>query len=380
MEKTELISDGFWREAGVHVALPPDEGAGSGWLRLIETAMPFLPEGGCLFRTSGSEGKPKWVALEKRAFLHSARVVNAHYDLTGADHWLVALPLHHVAGMAICARSWSVGAEVSFFESRWDPAAFVRCLQERQITAVSLVPTQLHDLVVGGFRAPAGLRLVLAGGGRMEAERMLTALNLGWPVCATYGMTETASSVACQALEHDRVGAPEVLEVLPHWQTTVDGDERLTVLGPALARGYVVSDQDTGDWQWQAIDPAVGLRTRDRVRLWHDGTRSFLRFLGRESACVKVLGELVYLEQVEQRLRQLAGPDVGELMVIAEPDARREQCLVLLMENTDVAMASRLIDRYHAVCRGFETISRWQTGITLERTELGKLRRISSPS
>jgi o-succinylbenzoate---CoA ligase len=374
MEKTELISDGFWRGTGVHLALPPEVVTLPRLVSMLETVGPYLPEGGCLFRTSGSEGVPKWVALEKRAFLHSARVVNAHYDLTGADHWLVALPLHHVAGFAICARAWAVGAEVSFFEGRWEVEAVVKLMRERRITAVSLVPTQVHDLVNAGLAAPEWLRLVLVGGGRFEPDLMRRALALGWPVCATYGMTETASGVACQALDHDRAAVPEVLEVLPHWQVGVDAAGVLTVKGPALAKGYVIGEG--AGWVWRGIDPAVGLRTRDLAQVWDDGTRSFLRFLGRESACVKVLGELVYLDQVERRLRQLGGAGLGELMVVAEPEARREQALVLLAETEDEAAIEALLQRFHAECQGFERIQHWQTGVSFERTALGKLRRL----
>lgn len=374
MAETELTSDAFWRDGGVHVALLPGEKPPEKLVELVDTVMPFLPEGGCLFRTSGSEGVPKWVALEKRAFLHSARVMNAHYDLSDADHWLVALPLHHVAGFAICARAWSAGSAVSFLEGRWEAGAAVAAMRDRGITAVSLVPTQVHDLLAEGWCAPVSLRVVLVGGGRFEPELMRRALELGWPVCATYGMTETASTVACQALEFDRMNQPEVLEVLPHWQASVAADEVLTVKGPALARGYAVNEG--GQWQWQGLDAGRGLRTRDRVGLWHDGTRSFLRFMGRDAACVKILGELVYLEQVERRLRELAGDSVGELMVVAEADPRREQCLVLLAETGEESVIERLLNRHHAECRGYERITRWQANVAFERTGLGKLRRL----
>lgn len=374
MAEIELTSDAFWRDRGVHVALVSGEEPPVRLVELLETVTPHLPEGGCLFRTSGSEGSPKWVALEKRAFLHSARVVNAHYDLTGDDRWLVALPVHHVAGFAICARAWSAGAELAFLEGRWEAQAARQMMADRQITAVSLVPTQVHDLLTEGLRAPESLRVVLVGGGRFEPTLMRRALQMGWPVCATYGMTETASTVACQALEHDRMNEPEKLEVLPHWQATVDDDGVLSVIGPSLARGYAVEVE--GKWQWLAMDAERGLRTRDRVDLKQEGTRSFLRFLGRDAACVKIVGELVCLEQIERELRQLAGGSVGELIVIAEPDERREHRLVLLAETGDEEALKRLIEQFHTECRGFERISSWQSGVAFERTELGKLRRL----
>jgi len=112
------------------------------------------------------------------------------------------------------------------------------------------------------------------------------------------------------------------------------------------------------------------------VQVWDEGTRSFLRFVGREGACVKVMGELVYLDQVEAQLRTLVEEPMGEWMVVAEPEARREHELVLLAESDDEVEIARWLERFHAQCRGYERISRWQTGVAFERTALGKLRRV----
>ncbi|HYF37054.1 MAG TPA: AMP-binding protein, partial [Prosthecobacter sp.] len=125
--------------------------------------------GMCFFQTSGSEGLPKWVALKKEAFLTSGRAVNAHFEITAHDRWLVALPLHHVGGFAIYARAALSGSPVFQWQApKWNPADFVQVCEEQGITLVSLVPAQVHDLVREKLPCPPSLRAAIIGGGGMS--------------------------------------------------------------------------------------------------------------------------------------------------------------------------------------------------------------------
>lgn len=370
MATPDLTSDAFWRDRGVHVALPPDLTAPP--TGLIELAQPHLPEGGCLFRTSGTTGEPKWVALEKRALLHSARVVNAHYNLTQSDTWLCALPLHHIGGFSIFARAWLSKSKVLFSLEKWNVENFVEQLNRNDIGVTSIVPTQLHDLVEAVAHAPPSLRVVVVGGGRIDPTLLREARRLGWPVCATYGMTETASQVASQALDHDLETNPEALEVLPHWEARTDETGTLLLRGPALAKGYIIVTQ--GELVWQPIDPELGLLTRDRVELHHDGTRSFLRFLGRNHSFLKILGELVPLEALEQRFRGLCPAGFPTVALLALPDPRREHRLVLVLESATPPMGlPALLDRFHQLSAPFERLSQTLCLPAFPRTDLGKV-------
>lgn len=373
METAELRTSEFWESRTVHVAVRPGVAVAHG---LREVAAAYLPEGGCLFQTSGSSGEPKWVALEMRAILHSARVVNAHFDLSGEDRWLVSLPLHHVGGFSILARSWVAGSSWALFSGKWDPNRFHQTLTEQGTTATSLVPTQVHDLVVSAVKSPPGLRRVLVGGGQLNSELWSAALDLGWPLFATYGMTETASQVAAHSLDQDRSVAPEILEVLPHWDVELDADGILVVRGPSLASGYLVAEGD--QWNWKPILSERGLRTRDRVDLIADGNRSYLRFLGREEGMVKVLGELVNLDRVETRLRTEFKGVTQDLAVLGLPDLRSETRLVLAIEgNPHSSVIESILERYHQNCPPLERITEWRQIDVFPRSDLGKMRRVA---
>ena len=74
-------------------------------------------------------------------------------------------------------------------------------LADRGVTHTSLVPTQVHDLVKADLRAPETLKAIVVGGGHLDAATGRLARTLGWPVLASYGMTEAASQIATQTLE-----------------------------------------------------------------------------------------------------------------------------------------------------------------------------------
>lgn len=329
----------------------------------------------CFFQTSGSEGLPKWVGLAKDAFVISARSVNAHFEIGAEDHWLIALPLHHVGGFAIQARAWLSGSRVTRSEEvKWEPRRFAEVCDQHRITITSLVPTQVYDLVQARVVCPSAMRVVVAGGGGLSQGLADAAAELGWPVFQTYGMTEAASQIAAQP--YNSFGAlfdVTSLEVLPHWQVETDADERLMVRGPALAKGYAVRSGD-GKWSWEPIDGEAGLRTRDRVRLWMHGTRQYLRFLGRESGQVKILGELVHLAPLQQRVENLARQLGwrGLPVLVALPDARRGSRLVLVIEG-GLGNAESLLAQYQAQTEPLGEISEVRVVPSIPRSDLGKV-------
>jgi O-succinylbenzoic acid--CoA ligase len=151
----------------------------------------------------------------------------------------------------------------------------------------------------------------------------------------------------------------------------VDDEEHLILRGPALAAGYAVQRGEA--WTWEPLDPQAGLRTRDRVQLWDHGTRKFLRFVGRESSFVKVLGELVNLDELQRKADTLKD-DAATVVIWPEPDARKETQLILIGEcSTDHLEILR--ERFNGEARGFERISAVRSVPEIPRTTLGKIDR-----
>ncbi|WP_397382785.1 AMP-binding protein [Prosthecobacter sp.] len=365
METAVNIDPDFWTDGSVWVGVSEHSVEGAG---LAEMALRELKaKDWCFFQTSGTEGARKWVGLTKQALLISARAVNEHFGITERDHWLLALPTHHVGGFGILARAHLSGSVVTRLEGKWNAAAFVQKCENVGATLASLVPTQIFDLVAAELRAPATMRAVLVGGGALNAELEAAAMGLGWQVHRTYAMTETGSSVAAQP----RPGAE--LEVLPIWQVNTDAEGVLTISGPALAQGYAICEE--GHWRWEPI-PAEGLRTRDRVEIIEaEGTRR-LRFLGREAGTVKILGELVALGPIQDRIEALRlklGSISADAAVCDVADARKESRLVLAVSGMTESEAAQMQKGLNETLRPFEQIQDVRLLHAIPRSDLGKV-------
>lgn len=359
------MPDEFWENDASHVAVNPHQPADSAGLETFADSAGLRRT--CFFQTSGSEGVPKWVALAKEAFLISASAVNTHFRVTRNDRWLIALPLHHVGGFSILARAHLSGSSVTHSDMPWAPEDFVRRIQNQGVTLVSVVPTQVHDLVQRKLASPAPLRAAIVGGGGMSRELAEAARRLGWPVYQSYGMTEAASQIATQPLQDDLPS--ECLEILPHWRAERDAAGRLVISGSALAKGYAMRDKP-GGWTWQPLGGK--LVTRDLVQLGEDQGRRWLKFAGRESGFVKVLGELIHLAPLQSRLDSLAlERGISPPPVIAAlPDARRESRLVLVAEN---ATGSALLELFNAVAPPLHQLAECIRLPAIPRSSLGKV-------
>lgn len=375
MDEADLTSPRFWESDANHIAanpMRPDDATG-----LDEFARADLgARGWCFFQTSGSEGRPKWVGLAKEAFLISGREVNEFFQVTSRDRWLAALPLHHVGGFSIYARCFASHTPAIRMTGDWSPESFVVQAAEHEITLASLVPTQVFDLVSRRLPAPQGLRAIIVGGGALDAVLRERALALGWPVCGSYGMTEAASQIATQRAGRQSIDPSSAMEVLPHWRLTTDKEGVLTIRGSALAKGCA-SRNGGGAWIWHPIDPDVGLRTRDRVRLSQQGGRQFLHFIGRDASFLKICGELVNRDALQRRLDEivsnlkLAAPAV----IVPIDDPRRGVSLVIAVERDRLTSeaSARLLEHYNLDSLPFERASRLCEIDEMTRGTLGKI-------
>ncbi|MEZ5303185.1 MAG: AMP-binding protein [Verrucomicrobiales bacterium] len=280
METADLAAAEVWESDANAAALNPALGEDAGaWLRAADAAG---VRGSVLFQTSGTTGAPRMACLPRSALLASARAVSAHLGLGAADRWLCALPTFHVGGFSIYARAFAGGGEVVAFSGKWDAARFAAELERGAITATSLVPTQVHDLVRARLPCPTPLRVALVGGGALPEATAGDARALGWPLLRTYGMTEACSQIATES-----PGSPTApwLPILPIWEARADAEGVLSLRGAALFAGYL----ERGGAFHRAPD---WFRTSDCVAL--EGGK--IRFLGRADRSVKILGELVNLD------------------------------------------------------------------------------------
>lgn len=306
----------------------------------LEALAPKL-EAHVFIATSGTTGAIKLVALSKRAILASASAVNARLNATRDDVWCHVLPTFHVGGLGIYARAHLVGSQVVKLE--WDPQAFAAT----DATLASLVPAQVHDLVRAELKPPPRMRAILVGGGVFDRKLQDEARQLGWPMLATYGMSECCSTVAVEEM------------LLDHLVARREADGRLAFRGTSLFTGYATEEG--------LIDPKVdGWFLSDDLGEVAD--RKLVVF-GRGGDFAKIGGESVDLLRLDAIARSIAGDDAA---VVAVVDERLGQVIHLAVTRD----ADAIRDAFNARVAPFERAREVHVVTSIPRSPLGKLLRV----
>lgn len=322
--------------------------------------------------TSGSSVQ-KWVGLSKRAILASAQAVNQHLNSHREDCWVNALPVFHVGGLGIWARAYLSGANVYDFKQhssgKWQAEAFYHYIQQVKGTLTALVPTQLHDLVALGLRAPSSMRALIIGGGALLPCLYEKAVTLGWPVLPSYGLTECASQVATAAIESWRQNRFPALQLLSHMHAC-EQDGRLCFSGSSLLSTYAYLDNQE---EVRFINPKVHgwLISEDRGMI-QDGK---LSVFGRADAILKVGGENVdlgYLDNHLQALRLQMAVE-AEVTLIAVPDDRLGHHILLASDCSNQEIIEPLVKQFQLSVLPFERIRKICLVPQIPRSSLGKI-------
>lgn len=267
----------------------------------LHPAEPELPR--FLLWTSGTRGRPRCVRLSMDNLLAIARGSRERLDLRADDRWLASLSLAHVGGLALVIRAVHVGSGLVVRE-RFDAADFNRLADEGAITHASMVPTMLRRVLDDreGRPAPSSLRCLLVGGDHTPEALLERALEAGFPVALTYGLTEASSQVATAGPELVRRKPGTVGASLPGVRLRIAANGEILVRGPTVAAGEV----DIVDG-W--------LRTGDIGELDDD---AHLRVTGRLSDRIISGGFNVDPAEVEEVLRR--HPDVADAAVVGLDD------------------------------------------------------------
>lgn len=274
--------------------------------RLVELAgKAAAPSLALIIATSGSTGTPRGVRLPWRAVAAAARMSARALVLGRGDAWLACLPLYHVGGAMILYRCLRAGATAVVHEG-FSVETVARDLAERRISHLSLVPPMLARLLDAGVEPASSLRCVLVGGAALTQALFRRAFAAGWPICPTYGMTETCAQATvnlrpCEDWREGDAGLP-----LPGVRIVAGADGRLSVATPARLGGYLGAAERAPEW----------VATSD---LGHVDAAGHVHIRGRADDMLVSAGINVHPLEVEARLALC--PDVREAGVtgLADP-------------------------------------------------------------
>jgi O-succinylbenzoic acid--CoA ligase len=297
--------------------------------------------------TSGTTADPKPVHLSFENLRANAVGSALALGLRRDERWLCPLPLSHVGGLMVLARSVIYGTTA--IPCAPDTESILDAIAEA--TLVSLVPTQLGRLLDAGLTGPPDLRAVLLGGGPIAPALAARAAAAAIPVCQTYGLTEATSQVTVsEPGDTSTAGWP-----LPGTTVTIEDDGEIVVEGPTVAGGG-------------------SLRTGDLGRL---DERGRLTVVGRKSDTIVSGGENVAPAEVEAVL--LEHPAVAEAAVFGRADPEWGERIVAHVVLRAPAEPGDLRDHVAGRLARFKVPKEIEAVQAIPRTASGKvLRRLLS--
>ena len=263
--------------------------------------------------TSGSTGTPRGTLLSRSALAASAHGFARRF---GNDaRWVLAMPLHRIAGLMVLVRSYyydlpivvdpSVGGAMQFnaatFWATTQSALRSSKLDGRPLM-VSLVPTQIARLIDAGkigIEALQAYDLVLSGAAATPQPLLTKLRELGIKVSVSYGMSETCGGCVFDGMPLDGVKVS-----IASQEDAEPG--RISIAGPVIASGYRLRPD---------LD---GVSFIDNRFITHDvgaiDSAGLIHVLGRLDDIVTVGGVNVALSAVEAAIRH--HPNISDVAVV----------------------------------------------------------------
>lgn len=253
--------------------------------------------------TSGSEARPKGVAISHDGMLAAMAQLRAVIDFGPDDKFLNALPMYHIFGLVVgTLMPLLTGTRLFLYTNPLHYKVIPEYAYTRDCTYIFGTSTFL-----GNYARQAHpydfyrMRFVISGGEKLHPEvTQLWFSKFGLRVHEGYGATECGPAMAFNAQLGFRAGTVgRFLPGIEYRIVPVPGIEQggvLHVRGPNLMQGYFFHESP-GVMQAPRSEVGVGwYNTGDVVSVDEDG---FVTVHGRIKRFAKIAGEMVSLERVE---------------------------------------------------------------------------------
>jgi acyl-coenzyme A synthetase/AMP-(fatty) acid ligase len=267
-----------------------------------------------LLTTSGSTGSPKFVRQTHKNIVANATSIAQYLDIRGEDRPITTLPMHYVYGLSVINSHLLGGATIVLTGNSLMEKSFWNLLRAQKATSLAGVPYTyelLKRLRFERMDVPS-LKVLTQAGGKLNATLVQDFATLCRKrevrLYVMYGAAEATARMSYLPPEYALDKPWSIGIAIPGGEFWIEDDNgdiidqpgtagELFYRGDNVALGYATCREDLalGD-EWCGV-----LRTGDMARCDEQG---FYCIVGRRSRFLKVLGNRVNLEEVEQHIRK----------------------------------------------------------------------------
>jgi len=267
-------------------------------------------------QTAGSSGTPKVIQRRPVSWQASFETNRARFEITPGDTYAVLGHLSHSLALYGVMEALHLGCGLAVLADM-SPKRQYTAFDAFAVSVIYATPTQLR-LIAQATPAPlASVRLVLCGGGKLDADLRGTLRKLlpNAEVLEFFGASETSFVT----LGDERTPSGSVGRAYPDVELRIDQGE-IWVKSPYLFEGY--ESGKSKDTRWDGDFLSIG-------EMGYLDAKGYLFLQGRRSRMVTVADHNIFPETIEATLMAQAG--VSEAAVITPSDPLRGHSVVAVI-------------------------------------------------
>jgi len=265
-----------------------------------------------LLPTSGTTGSSKMVKLSYINLDSNTKSIIKYLGINNNDKTISSLPMHYSYGLSVINTHLMVGGSITLTQFSIMQRQFWEKMKNQCITSISGVPYTFELMDKIGFLEMdfPNLKILCQAGGKLKKELhkkiAKQSLNLGRNFFVMYGATEASPRISylpytsaldkCGSIGVSIPGGTILLrnnigEIIT--KPGIVGE--LEYHGQNVAMGYAINVEDLNKPdEWNGV-----LRTGDLAKMDND---SFFYIIGRKKRIIKLHGNRINLDEIEQRL------------------------------------------------------------------------------
>ena len=335
--------------------------------------------------TSGSTGKPKgWCHTNRTMFLKGLELGSRPgFDRTGT--MLVVNKPSFLVWFSLFTKA-ALGCESTYYLPEWDPAEWLRLVEEKEITQSTLVPTMWRGVLDADHESAdlSSLKSITSTGEKLNPSTLRRLRNhICGTVSQTYGSTEIHSTVLYnEELTEERIDSVGKPQAGTELRVIEEGGNPTDRKQPNETGEIIVKSADAPAWVWGNTE-----KTHDEFRdgWWYSGDLGyldddgFLYIEGRADFMIKSKGVKIIPAPIEGALND--HPSVENAIVVGVIDEEYGQKVTAIVRKADQSVTADDLDEWcleHDAVANHERPRAYHFVSEIDRTPSGKLDRLQT--